>query len=740
MNRIRLAGLGLSALAVTAPQAAPAQSTAPGASMLLEAITVEGKAQTAAETARARLEAIPGGASVIETQGLSGKADVTLSDALRTAPGVVVQNFFGGNDQPRVQIRGSGLQQNPVERGVLALWNGLPLNRADGAYIVGSADPRGAEFIEVYRGHAANRLAATVLGGAINFVSPTGISAPGVMVGTEIGSFGQFNTTAQAGGRYENADGLIRLSRSRRDGYRDYNAGERTNVDANLGVRLSDNVAMRFFVGHTDLEFDVAGPVPKTWLENSARAPYTGPRVVNGVAVGAGPNVVRDQPQRDVKQTRGGARASAAFGAHAVDVTLGYARTDDEFRFPISSGVRVTRGGDLTATARYAYAPDAAQPLPLFEATAAYIIGSADREDYINNRGRRGVMFGRSKLDAATLSASAGLNLPLGHGLTLSPVLAAAHATRDNADRWGAATRPTIAFSPTNPNQALPNGAVAAGNTGYSHDYSGFTPSLGLTWRADADQTFFGAVSRGFEPPTHDDLLATVNGTPNSSAGRPNPANPAQASSAYRTPDLKAQTATTVEAGWRGRVGTVKTDATVYYSWLKNELLSLRDATGASLGAVNADQTRHFGIEFGATAQLTETISGRLGYTFQDFRFDDDPVRGNNKLAGAPPHVVSASLRWQATDGLVLRTEADWRVAKTPVDNMNTLYADPFITVDVGADYTLNERLSIYGEARNVFNATYASSTLIVDQANATQAAYIPGDGRAFYLGLKVKF
>lgn len=104
----------------------------------------------------------------------------TLSKALRQVPGVVVQDFFGGNDQPRIQIRGSGLQQNPVERGITVLQNGLPINRADGSYVVGLANPSQAETLEVYRGYVANRLGATVLGGALNFVSPTGSSAPGV--------------------------------------------------------------------------------------------------------------------------------------------------------------------------------------------------------------------------------------------------------------------------------------------------------------------------------------------------------------------------------------------------------------------------------------------------------------------------------------------------------------------------------------------------------------------------------
>jgi hypothetical protein len=36
-------------------------------------------------------------------------------------PGIIGQSFFDGNDQPRVQIRGSGLQRNAVERGILVL-------------------------------------------------------------------------------------------------------------------------------------------------------------------------------------------------------------------------------------------------------------------------------------------------------------------------------------------------------------------------------------------------------------------------------------------------------------------------------------------------------------------------------------------------------------------------------------------------------------------------------------------
>lgn len=75
-----------------------------------------------------------------------------------------------------------------------------------------------------------------------------------------------------------------------------------------------------------------------------------------------------------------------------------------------------------------------------------------------------------------------------------------------------------------------------------------------------------------------------------------------------------------------------------------------------------------------------------------------------------------------------------------PVDNMNTLFADPFVVADVRTEYRISDRLSVFAEITNLFDATYASSTLIVDQARPDQAAFIPGDGRGYYGGIKARF
>ena len=714
-----------------------AQSATPGATVLDPVFVDAGSNEPVAE----RFGALPGGVALVTQEEMPLTANLTTSQAMRMVPGVVVQDFFGGNDQPRIQIRGSGLQQNPVERGILMLQDGLPLNRADGSYIVGFANPRQASSMEVYRGYMANRLGANVLGGAINLVSPTGSEQSSVSGALSGGSFGQLGVSGRAGFASDAFDGLFQADFSQRDGFRDYNSSRRTSIGGNVGYQLSDTIKTRIFAGYTDLGFDVAGPLTKAGLEADPRKVHIGPTVQpNGSAINPGPNVIRDRPRREASQFLIGSRTTAEFDAHLIDVALGYTYTDDMFRFPISSGIRTTEGGDFTGVVRYAYKPDEAAPLPLFETTAQYSIGSADRENYINQAGDKGALFGDSDLDATTLSLHAGFNVPLDERWTISPAISYAHATRGNDDRYGLPTRPTAAYNPRIPTMQLPNGAVPTVGTSYDRSYAAWSPSLGVSFRPDTENTFFAAVSRSFEPPTHDDLLATINGTPNSSAGRPQPPNPAFPADAFRTPDLEAQTATTVEAGWRGSHGVLGWDAVTYYSWVDNELLSLRDVTGSSLGAVNADKTTHFGIELGLSAKLAGALATRLAYTYQNFRFDGDPLRGNNRLAGAPRHIVGVQVNYDVTEAWSLQGALRWNPEKTPVDNMNTLYADPYAVVDLRTEYRFNDHVSLFGEVTNVFNEKYASSTLIVDQARPDQAAFMPGDGRGYFAGVKARF
>jgi len=246
-------------------------------------------------------------------------------------------------------------------------------------------------------------------------------------------------------------------------------------------------------------------------------------------------------------------------------------------------------------------------------------------------------------------------------------------------------------------------------------------------------------VSRSFEPPTQDDLIATINGTSNSSPGTPDTTTMTPRT-AFSTPDLDAQTATTLEGGWKGSTSAFAWTAIAYYSWVENELLNLRDAFSNPLGGANADKTTHFGIEIGTAFDITRDLSARAAYTYQDYRFDDDPIDGDNRLAGVPRHVLNAALRYTVMPGLWVEAEVNWVPDETPVDNANSLYNDGYTLVDLRSAYQVTENISIFGEVSNVFDEEYASATLIVSKAPAEQAVFLPGDGRAFVIGAKAKF
>ena len=714
----------VSVAALMTPAGALAQSAAPGSTVMLEEIVVDGRGEPAAGEAQARrrLEATAGGTAVVSTRTLEGKANLSIADSLNAVPGVIASSFLGGNDQPKIHIRGSGLQTNPVERGLLMLQDGLPINRADGSYIVGLIDPRQADFIEVFRGYTANRLGATVLGGAINFASPTGSSAPGAEISLEGGSFGNVRTSIQGGVRKDNLDALVQYSYGQRDGYRAWNASERSNFNFNAGAKLSDIVSTRVYVGYTDLGFEVPGPLSWNRMKADPTQAAPGPIVIGGVGTEPGPNALRDRPRRDTEQVRVGSRTTATFGAHVVDVALGYTHTDDAFRFPVATGLRLTEGGDFTTSLRYAYQPDKSAALPLFEATAMYVTGSSDRLYANNFRGSQTTTYGKNDLAADTLSLYSGFNIPVS-AFTISPAISYMRATRENTDTYGLATRPTVnAVSGA-------TGAVAATNTSFSRSYDAVNPSLSLLYNFAPDNVAFAAVSRSYETPTFDDLIEASGGTPNTSP------------TGFNTPDLKGQSATTLEAGLRGVNGRFAWDAVVYHSWLEDELIRTANAAGGNAATVNADKTTHFGVELGARVKITDQVSARVTYAYQDFRFTDDATYGNNRIAGAPRHFVVTALRYVANPQWWVEGEVQWIPDDVPVDNANTLFSQAWAIVNLRTNYKFNGTYSAFAEARNLFDANYAASTLTLGRASrADQAAFLPGDGRSFYVGAKAKF
>ncbi|MET0651927.1 MAG: TonB-dependent receptor plug domain-containing protein, partial [Hyphomicrobiaceae bacterium] len=232
-------------------KAAPAQTQSAG-SVTPSAAT--GASLTVPNTAeaQAQLSNVPGSVTVVpDTAYKSSTPAVTLKDVLDYVPGIFIQPKWG--EDSRLSIRGSGLSRNFHLRSTQLFMDGVPINTADGYGDLQEIDPTAYRYVEVYKGANALRYGANSLGGAINFVTPTGRDANIVQASADVGSFGFHRLQASSGGAKGPFDFFVTGSWQEADGFRDHSWGESTRASGNLGYKLSPNVETRFYFNASDI-------------------------------------------------------------------------------------------------------------------------------------------------------------------------------------------------------------------------------------------------------------------------------------------------------------------------------------------------------------------------------------------------------------------------------------------------------------------------------------------------------
>ncbi len=155
----------------------------------------------------------------------------------------------------------------------------------------------------------------------------------------------------------------------------------------------------------------------------------------------------------------------------------------------------------------------------------------------------------------------------------------------------------------------------------------------------------------------------------------------------------------------------------------------------------------HQGIEAGLGIAMFRNIFTpdadkiwlNMAYTFNDFRFDNDPVFRNNQLPGAPRHFLRAEVLYKHANGFYIGPNIEWVPQAYYVDSANTLTTQAYAIwgLKAGVD---DGKYSMYLEARNIANTAYIASASIINQANATMPLFEPGTGRAIYAGMKVRW
>lgn len=644
-----------------------------------------------AAAAKTELQQTPGGVYLIDKDEIKTGRATTPQDILGWVPGLHVQQRDTASLESRMSIRGSGLQRTFHLRGINLLQDGIPLNQADGGGDAQRIDPLAVDYTEVYRGGNALRYGGTTLGGAINFVSPTGYTADAIQSRFEMGSFGYIRSQISSGRVVGPWDYYASLSQFKQDGFRNHTNQDNYDIFANVGYKLNDNVETRAYFTFIEAKSKLGGGL--TWSQLT-----TDPTQANATSVS-------QNRKRDFEFMRLASKTTFSNEDQKLDLT-GYWSSYDLFH-PISP-VIYQDDDDLGGDIRYSNTAERFGRKNDFVVGFSGSVGWVDDDRYNNVGGEPVGRAAEFENTAYNLNLYAEDSFYFLDNVALVGGMQLIHSVRDVDDFF------------------FPNGDDSGRTT-----YRSINPKVGLLAEiTETIQAFFN-FNKAYEPPSFSELA--------NSAGDylPN----------------KGQVSDTVEVGTRGTYDRVGWDATYYHSWLDNELLTINTPTGTVLGTINApSETIHQGVELGANADLWrklivqkddgyDKINARVLYNWSDFSFNGDPTFGDNQLPAFPEHLFKAEILYEHPSGIYFGPNMEQTFEKYPIDMANSYFAEPYMIWGIKAGYKTKKGLSLFFEAKNLSDEVYTASTGIVTNALGNdQAQFNPGTGRSYFGGIEFKW
>ncbi len=750
---------GTALLAVLAPSSAYAQSSGgiAGTPIVLEGIIVEtagsetpvsGSAPPDApieggargnvldvEAQQQRFARRPGAETVVPIAQQEPGRLANPSDVLTAVPGVFVTER-GAGSSAYISMRGSDIavEGSRNGRGVRAYLDGFPLGRTEAGLTPQLIDLGTTDFLEVYRGGNSLRYGAIATGGALNFVSKTGLTAPGNQITVSGGSFGHIQTRAEHGGSEGAFDWYLQGSFLQDGGYREHTAEESYRFSGNIGWRPNVNMESRTFFAAGRVDTELAESIPLNELVERGRD--------------VPPNSYLFDERLNFEYERLANRTVLRDGDTAYELGAYVLNTRlDHLPTPFA-GIIDYGWLDGGISGRIEHRTNVAG-LPT-ELVAGMRVGNTsghfDRFQHENggrDKARPIYDWNFSSWLAESYAEAAVEVLPR---VRLFTGLQGAHTTRTLEDDYHGGAVP--GRGPTAPGGPQPGRVV--GLLEYDREFQALNPKLGVNWEYTAKHFLFANVTRSFETPSGADLSNVLE-----LQGR----NPGA-----DIPLIKAQSAWTAEVGARGGWARFGYDLTFYDMRLKNEILT-RCATEVSptcgtTVAFNADSTIHRGIEVGLNAKPSvdvlstgDSIYANLIWNITDFRFDDDPRFGNARMPVIPEHQIFGEIGYQHASGFF--ASVNLRYLSERRATYDGSGGDAFVV----PDYTLlgakvgwhqpDKSWSVFLEGRNLTDVAYVSefsATPTVPVLSgpvpvpAASPQVRPGDGAAVYGGFSMRF
>lgn len=634
------------------------------------------------EQSREELAKTAGGTEVVDSERyLTGRAS-TLADTFFLSPGVVAQPRFG-SDEARFSIRGSGLQRTFHGRGVRVLQDGIPINLADGGFDMQALEPTASRYVNVWRGGNALAYGGSTLGGAIDYISRTGLTDPGGFARLEAGSWNYFRGTLAGGFSQGNFDGYGSFTWQQQDGFRDHAEQSNQRFFSNFGWQITDDIESRVYITAVNTDSQLPGNLTKAQLEDDPRQ--------------ANLTTANFDHHRDFQLYRIASKTTFRNGDNTFDLTAGW--TYKDLNHPIFQVIdQVSNDAVLGLT--FTNTSDLFDHENRIRAGVFFTRGVTHAAQFVNDFGKRGAMTQNSDQIATNIEAFVENQFTIGGGFTAILGASASHNRREIEQ-------------------------IFAGPPSYEFRYDEFAPKAGLRYDAEHYQ-IFANISGSYEPPSFSESYTA------------NTARDAQTATTFEIgtrgeygffrwdaaayhAEIKDELLTIVPVAG-GLSTTLNADRTTHSGLEIGTEIDL-------LGNDWKDDPAH-------------RLVFRAAWTYGKFEFDRYSAGGydyaGNKIAGLPPHLIRGELLWQNDGGWYAGPTFEWVPVKSYIDHRNTYSADPYALLGFKVGQRKPEGLSWFVEARNLTDERYAATHDVFDNANGSDSArFLPGDGRSVFGGIE---
>lgn len=648
---------------------------------------------------------LPVSIDVVAADALNeGRAQINLTETAVRIPGVVVNNRFNASQDLAVSSRGFGARASFGVRGVRIYADGIPVTMPDGQGQTGTFNLDTAKSVEFMRG-PFSALYGNSSGGVVQILTRDGAQTPTLGGTLAAGSYDTRRQSLIAEGQAGTLNYIVNATDLDSAGFRDHSRNSRETLHAKLGYALSD--ATRLTLAATALDQFAEDPLGLT--ETQYRQD---PRQAGTNAVARNTRVYR-------KHNQAGMVLDHVLSAQDKVSLMGYYGTRDNQQYQT-----------LGATGRVAAIDRQFSGTELKWAHNSTLAGSPF--SLVAGLNYDSMKDARKQFNAAGGNLIPGATRDEQQKVTSSGQFV--QASFEPSERWlliAGLRHTNVKFDITD---NIPAPVDGSGKLSFANT----SPVLGATFRLSPAVNLYANYGQGFETPTFIELTYIGNPLTNGGAG----------------PNLTLQPSKSknYEVGAKALIAdNTRANLALFRVDTNNEIVADL-GVGATASFKNVGKTRRTGLELSMDSALSHNFNLYGAFSWMRAEFMDSfctgtppcvAVPAGNRIPGTYAATAYGEISWKhPASGFFSALEA-LHFGDTYTNDSNVQRADGYSLFNLRAGFaqTLGGwKLREFVRLENLGDKVYVSSVRVNASQASTGAAFEPGAGRNYLLGMTASY